>query len=741
MKTYLKTLIRTFKKHAARMVSIVLMVLVSVGFISGIGSAADKIAYSLTEFYTDSNVSDFILKDTSGDGFSTEEINSLRDMYGATCVNVGTSVDISYVPEEGEKKYFRLYFLDFDNWTVNTIIPSSVIEGKMPEDNSFALSERSDRKTEGIPVGTKIELDFAYVLKDLAEQDGKELDSSMLAMLDKLPKKEVEVSGVVQYPLTLGQDGEPSYANPEDVEIPDTNDALDSLISISGALYLSKQIIPTYLDLINADERYSGLPEALKERMLSQMNVSGGDRVLNDALDLYIAAPDRDKFSDFSAGYEEFVKGEKERINSLPRSSGEAPNGSPATAFTASTATTTLAPDGSATKANSTISTAEATASTAETTAEATTSTADTPEKGNTFGESVRIIDLYSNFSFHALHSYAEKVRLIGYVLMVAFLFVTALVVLSTVTRMLDEERAQIACLKTLGYSPFKILFKYLLFAAIATGVGGVFAYLIGSGVTSLLYWVFNFAFAMPPQSAFGSPAFFLITFFLIVVATLAATSFAGIKLLREAPAELLRPKPPKSGKKVIIEKIPFIWNRLSFKYKSTVRNVLRYKSRFFMTVISVAISMALVMGGLALLDICLFRGVSSLSILIVSLVIVAFAGLLTAVVIYTLTNINISERERELATLMVLGYHNYEVAGYIYREIYIDTAIGIIFGFPLAALIMYFLFAIMGVGTYATFMWAVAPFVVLLFTAVVTLLLRRKITRIHMNESLKAIE
>ena len=199
--------------------------------------------------------------------------------------------------------------------------------------------------------------------------------------------------------------------------------------------------------------------------------------------------------------------------------------------------------------------------------------------------------------------------------------------------------------------------------------------------------------------------------------------------------------KPARAGKKVIIEKIPFIWNRLSFKYKSTTRNVLRYKSRFIMTVVAVAISMALVMAGLALLDICLFRGVNSTSIIMIATVIVVFAGLLTAVVIYTLTNINISERNRELATLMVLGYQNGEVAGYIYREIYIDTAVGIIFGYPLSALIMMFLFSIMNAGTYATVMWAVAPFVILLFTAAVTLILRRKITRIDMNESLKAIE
>ena len=112
--------------------------------------------------------------------------------------------------------------------------------------------------------------------------------------------------------------------------------------------------------------------------------------------------------------------------------------------------------------------------------------------------------------------------------------------------------------------------------------------------------------------------------------------------------------------------------------------------------------------------------------------------------VIYPLTNINLSERNRELATLMVLGYHDKEVSGYIYREIYIDTVIGILFGYPLAALLIGVVFNMIGLGTLggvSWFMWLIAPFVILLFTFLVTILLSRKIVKIDMNESLKAVE
>lgn len=237
---------------------------------------------------------------------------------------------------------------------------------------------------------------------------------------------------------------------------------------------------------------------------------------------------------------------------------------------------------------------------------------------------------------------------------------------------------------------------------------------------------------------------FYIIIFTLIVLATLVATAIAGYKMTNEHPANLLRPKPPKAGKKVILERIPLIWNRLSFKYKSTMRNVLRYKSRFFMTVIAVAFSTALVLAGLALLDLCVVQKLGSAALIGISLVIVVFAGLLTAVVIYTLTNINISERNREIATLMVLGYYDREVTGYIYREVFINSAIGIVFGYPVSLLLISLVFKTMSMGALSGiswFVWLIAPAIVMLFTGIVTLLLRRKIVKVNMNESLKAIE
>lgn len=364
--------------------------------------------------------------------------------------------------------------------------------------------------------------------------------------------------------------------------------------------------------------------------------------------------------------------------------------------------------------------------------------------EGKTTKDAVHFITLYENYSFKSLFAYADKIRGLSFVLVVAFSFITVLVTLSNMTRLVDEERAQSACLITLGYSGASVVIKYILFALTATAIGGVVGYFVGTGLCSFVYLVFEYSYVMPPETGVFGVTFFAITFAVIVVCAVLATASAGVKTVKQTPAELLRPKSPKPGKKVIIERIPFIWNRLSFKYKSTVRNVLRYASRFIMTVIAVAGSMGLVAAGLALLDMCLFGDFGNASIAWLAVLIVVFAALLTFTAVYTITNISISERNREIATLMVLGYFDSEVAGYIYREIYIDAAVGVVFGYGAATLLISIVFNVMGFGSLASvswYVWLISPVLVLLFTFVVTLCLRRKITSVDMNASLKALE
>ena len=709
MKTYLKTLGRMFSKHVTRFISIIFIVLLAVGFSSGVGSATDKIDHSLDEYYRSANISDFIIKDTSGEGFSDDDIQELTELLTIVpeddceeaivpTIATGMSVDVN-LEINGQTSLTRLYFLDnFPQFTIN--VPD-ILEQSQDSAEHPAYAQQANNTIWGVPVGTEITLDFIDILDQLSIQDSGEGLSDQIKALLSLVVGDVNitVTGRLQSPLLIAVDGEPSYVNGEDIELPETGSGLGELTTVDNVLYLSSDIIPS---------------------ILKTYGLGRGD--------IYVAVGDRDIFGAYSGGYESYVdemaqKIEQWSVTRLEEDAGEGDT-SGGDAENPGENVGTSGGDGISVLSESQPS--------------------DPEEPSDSAEPTVQIITLYDNFSLYSLYSYSQKVEALGWVLVVAFLFVTALVVYSNISRLVEEERGQIACMRTLGYSSFKIIFKYALFAAIAAGIGGFGAYFVGEGLSQLIYYVFNYSYVMPAMSLYFSVTFFVIVFAIIAATIMFATIFSGIRMTSEMPASLLRPKPPKAGKKVIFERFPKFWNILPFKYKSTVRNVLRYKSRFLMTVVAVAISMALVMAGLALLDLCLFGSLSSPSIIAISVIIVVFAGLLTATVIYTLTNINISERNRELATLMVLGYQDGEVSGYIYREIYIDTLIGIMFGYPLAAVLIAVVFNMIGLGTLggvSWFMWLIAPAVVALFTWVVTLLLRRKIVRVDMNESLKAIE
>lgn len=354
-----------------------------------------------------------------------------------------------------------------------------------------------------------------------------------------------------------------------------------------------------------------------------------------------------------------------------------------------------------------------------------------------------RVLTLFENEGFYSIDQYAEKVGQIGIIVVVFFLLVTLLVVYSTMSRLFDEERGQIACLKTLGYGNFAIIAKYLLFVLAGTVAGGALASVGGIGLTYVIYVAFGIQYDMPPFPVASDFLYYFATLGIIVVATLVLTFAAGMSIVRHKPAHLLTPKAPKMGKKVLMERIKPVWNRLSFKHKSTMRNVFLFKSRFLMTVISVMGSSILVLAGMGLTD-CVLKVDNAQSILSISIALIVFSAILCALVIYNLTNINVSERTREIATLMVLGYSDREVSEYVYREVYVLSFIGAVLGLPFGYLFLDFVFNFINFGAVADmnwWTWLLSPLITMLFCFISTRLLYGKIVKTDMNASLKILE
>ncbi len=179
-----------------------------------------------------------------------------------------------------------------------------------------------------------------------------------------------------------------------------------------------------------------------------------------------------------------------------------------------------------------------------------------------------------------------------------------ALICLTTMTRMVDEQRGTIGTLKALGYSKVKIAAKYLCYAFLSSFGGSIVGVLIGFAVfPTVIYTAWNIMYELPQVQLQFIPSFALQASLAAILITLGATIAAVYKELMETPALLMRPKAPKNGKRVFLERIPLIWKHLSFSKKVTVRNLIRYKKRFFMTVIGISGCTALLVAGFGIQD------------------------------------------------------------------------------------------------------------------------------------------
>mgnify|MGYP002542709923 CR=1 FL=1 len=209
-----------------------------------------------------------------------------------------------------------------------------------------------------------------------------------------------------------------------------------------------------------------------------------------------------------------------------------------------------------------------------------------------------------SNAGYVSFDGNAEKVAAIAQVFPVFFFLVAALVALTTMTRMVEEERTQIGTLKALGYSRGAIMFKYMLYAGVATVCGCIFGLLVGFWIFPTVIWgAYEIMYNLPPLVISFNVKYAALSSAAAILCTMFATWSACISTLRENPARLMLPKAPKAGKRVFLERIPLIWNHLTFTHKVTARNLIRYKKRFFMTVIGIAGCTALLLTGFGLRD------------------------------------------------------------------------------------------------------------------------------------------
>ena len=215
-----------------------------------------------------------------------------------------------------------------------------------------------------------------------------------------------------------------------------------------------------------------------------------------------------------------------------------------------------------------------------------------------------QVTKLYESSGFKSLDNDLEKIAIMGKVFPVMFFIVAALVTITTITRMIEEDRTNIGILKALGYSKTTIMKRYIIYSLSATIIGVIIGTLLGSTlIAQVLFAAYGSLYDLPSLIIEINVLYTALATIISVIATVGVTFIITKKELKQKTADLLRPKPAKEGKNIFLEKIPSFWSKLSFLFKICFRNIFRYKRRLFMTLIGIAGCTMVVYTGIALND------------------------------------------------------------------------------------------------------------------------------------------
>lgn len=214
-------------------------------------------------------------------------------------------------------------------------------------------------------------------------------------------------------------------------------------------------------------------------------------------------------------------------------------------------------------------------------------------------------LDRFANVGYACFENDVAIVEGISRVFPVFFFLVAALVCATTMTRMIAEERTQIGTRKALGYTAGQISRKYLLYAGSAALVGTAGGYALGTGIIPEIIWkVYQIMYgSFAPLCHVFVPHLLAVSFAAAVLCTVGTAWVTGRAVLSERPAALIRPKAPKAGKRILLERIPFLWRRMSFLHKVSARNILRYRNRLWMMILGIGGCFALLLTGAGIRD------------------------------------------------------------------------------------------------------------------------------------------
>ena len=214
------------------------------------------------------------------------------------------------------------------------------------------------------------------------------------------------------------------------------------------------------------------------------------------------------------------------------------------------------------------------------------------------------IYDRLDNTSYKELINASDNLKKIGNIFPIIFFAISVLVSLISMMRMIEEDRVENGTLKSLGYNSFHITLKYVIYSLLATTIGSSVGAIFGSYMIPNVIWnIYKKIFFIPKFIYLLKSDYNALGLWICILCICGTSIIVCVKNLREVPANLMRPKAPKSGKKILLERINFIWKKLKFSDKITIRNIFRYKSRVITTILGIAGCTALILAGFGLKD------------------------------------------------------------------------------------------------------------------------------------------
>ena len=519
-KALLKDAFKEIKVSYKRFISILLMALLGVGFFAGLRATSPDMVNTIDEYFKAQNVYDIQVMSTlgltDGDVEAIKNVENVESVYGTYSKDGLINLD----DKEVVSKIL----------CVEDINKPLLVEGSMPQNQNECVVEEGFLKSANKNIG-----DYIQIEPEKDENSSQESE-------EFLKEKELKIVGTVKSPLYISRDRGTSKLGSGTVDY---------------YIYVSK-------DNINSDV-YT---------------------------EIYVKLKDSQKYTTSSSRYEKYVDETKQKIEEIKDERQKARY------------------DELIGEANSKIQDAENELNTEKQNAEQQIKEAEgkiidaKDEVAKIENPTWYILDRNQNSGYASFIQDTESIENLSMVFPIVFFAIAILVSLTSMTRMVEEERQEIGTLKALGYNKFHISLKYIIYSSLACIIGAIIGMNIGFQLLPRIVWdMYEMMYTMPSITVLYNYEYSTLGLFLIYICIVGATLYSILKELKDAPATLLRPKAPKLGKRVLLERITPIWKRLNFSQKVTIRNIFRYKKRFLMTIIGIFGCTSLILAGFGLKD------------------------------------------------------------------------------------------------------------------------------------------